>query len=163
MHVCAHLWSVHRGQKRLTLNSLCSWGWPWILVPPAGILGMNHYIWFMWYWAQTQGFQHARCWGLNVGVWLIGSDTIGGVTLLEQVWLCWRKYVAGGGLWSFKSSSQAQCHTLPFCLQHLSWCWTLSYLSSSTMSAFLLPCFLSWWQWTKPLNCKPLSVKSVPL
>jgi hypothetical protein len=31
-----------------------------------------------------------------------------GVILLEEVWFCWRKYVIGGGLSSFKCSREAQ-------------------------------------------------------
>jgi hypothetical protein len=41
-------------------------------------------------------------------------------------------------------------------------CRTLSYLSS-TMSAFVLPCFPLCWQWPKSLNCKPAPIKCFPL
>jgi hypothetical protein len=35
---------------------------------------------------------------------------------------------------------------------------TLSFFCS-TMSACTPPCFLPWWLWTKPQNCKPAPIK----
>lgn len=52
------------------------------------------------------------------------------MALLEQVWLCRRKYVTGDRFWGFKCSSQA--HWLAFPTACQSRCGNLSYLSSTT-------------------------------
>lgn len=57
--------------------------------------------------------------------------------------------------------SEAEANSLP--VAHRSWCRTHSYLSR-TRSAYMPPCFLSWWwQGTKPLNCEPVPMKRFPL
>ena len=38
---------------------------------------------------------------------------LGGVALLEQLWLCLKKYVTGGEFWGFNCSCQAQNLSLP--------------------------------------------------
>lgn len=51
------------------------------------------------------------------------------------MWLCWGKECDGGGLWAFKSPSQAQSH---------------SQLQLRAILACLLPCFLPQWSSTLP-------------
>lgn len=70
----------------------------------------------------------------------------GGVTLLDQVWSCWRKCLTEGGrgrLWGLGSSSQTQCHYL--LLLPVDSDVQLSSFSS-IMPACVPPCFLPWWQ-----------------
>ena len=76
---------------------------------------------------------------------------LGGVALLEKVWLSWRKCATGGGLWGLRCSSQVQSlFLLPvdldvelsshhLCTTMLTWCngvnlWTVSQFQ---LNAFL--------------------------
>lgn len=63
--------------------------------------------WFEWKWPPRRS-------GTLRDYGLVGVDG----ALLEEVWPYWRTYVIGGGLWSFRHSSQAQCLTL-----FSSWLW----------------------------------------
>lgn len=74
-------------------------------------------------------------------------EGLGSVTLLEEVWLYWRKSHWGWALRSEKSKPGQL--PLSSCL----WIWwrTLSYFSS-TIYIWVLPCCLPWWEWTRSLK-----------